>query len=291
MNPSSQKPILVTGASGRTGLAVIRALLRRGALVRAFVRRAEAKAMLESIGVTDTVIGDLDDEASLRRAIEGTSQVLHICPPMHPQEDELAARMIGLTRDLGVERFVLYSVLHPHIHVPHHERKQIAEGVLIESGLPFTILQPARYMQHLTPIWKNVVATGVHRMPFSTHTRFSLVDLADLAEATALVLTQDGHAFGTYELSGPVALSMADCAAIIGHVLGRTILAEAKPLSQAVSDAEAAGWPPARVENMRIMNAHYDVHGLEGNPNVLRWLLQRPPSTFENFIRRDLAGA
>jgi len=35
------------------------------------------------------------------------------------------------------------------------------------------------------------------------------------------------------------------------------------------------------------MNAHYDAHGLVGNPNVLRWMLGRPPTTFREFVRRE----
>jgi uncharacterized protein YbjT (DUF2867 family) len=80
----------------------------------------------------------------------------------------------------------LYCIrlLHPLLaDVPHHNRKLQAERALVDSGLNYTILQPSRYMQHLTKIWKTVLATGVHSMPFDTRARFSLVDLADLAEA------------------------------------------------------------------------------------------------------------
>ena len=102
---------------------------------------------------------------------------------MHPNEDGIARTLIYLCGDAGVGRFVLYSVLHPILAgVPHHDRKLQAERYLVDSGLPFTILQPCRYMQHLVPIWKSVLATGVHSMPFSVTSKFSLVDLADLAD-------------------------------------------------------------------------------------------------------------
>ena len=64
---------------------------------------------------------------------------------------------------------MLYSVLHPLLaDVPHHDRKLQAERALVDSGLNYTILQPSRYMQHLAVIWKTVLATGVHSMPFGT---------------------------------------------------------------------------------------------------------------------------
>jgi len=150
------KPILVTGASGRTGKRIVTALRGR-ARVRAFVRRPETRDELMTMGVAEVIVGDLFDEAALAPAVAGAGQVLHICPPMHPQEDELARRITDLCIDNGIGRLVLYSVLHPHIDVPHHRRKLAAEGYLIESGLPYTILQPCRYMAHVIPIWKTIL--------------------------------------------------------------------------------------------------------------------------------------
>ena len=209
----------------------------------------------------------------------GVGQVLHICPPMHPQEDTIARTMIELAREQSVERFVLYSVLHPLLaDVPHHARKLEAERALIGSELNYTILQPSRYMQHLVPIWKAVLATGVHSMPFGTTARFSVVDLADLAEATARIMTEPGHEGATYQLAGPRPLSQDDMAEILTRVLGRPIRAQAKPLDEFRRDAAAAGMPAERIETMCQMNAHYDAHGLIGNPNVLRWILNREPT-------------
>ena len=219
----------------------------------------------------------------------GAGQVLHICPPMHPKEDAIARTMIGLAGELLVDRFVLYSVLHPLLaDVPHHDRKLQAERALVDSGLNYTILQPGRYMQHLAVIWKAVLAIGVHSMPFSTAARFSLADLSDLAEAAARIMTEPGHEAATYQLAGPDALSQDDCAGILTKVLGRPIRAVAKSLEDFRRDAAAAGMPAERIEVMSKMNAHYDAHGLVGNSNVLRWILAREPTRFAEFVVREL---
>ena len=186
----------------------------------------------------------------------------------------------------------MYSVLHPLLSdVPHHDRKLQAERYLVDSGVTYTILQPGRYMQHLLPIWNAVQATGVHSMPFSTTSKFSLVDLADLAEACGRVMTEDGHAGATYQLAGPDALSQEDVAGILRELLSKPVRAQAKPLDQMRKEAEAAGMPAARIETMCLMNAHYDAHGLVGNPNVLSWILGRKPNDFATFVRRDLLSA
>jgi uncharacterized protein YbjT (DUF2867 family) len=283
------KPILVTGASGKTGQRMVASIAKKGGIVRAFVRRPEAGGPLKQAGAAQITLGDLMDHDSLRLAIAGAGQVLHICPPMHPKEDVITQTMIGLAGELAVGRFVLYSVLHPLLaDVPHHNRKLRAERGLVDSGLTYTILQPSRYMQHLTMIWKTVLATGVHTMPFGTTARFSLVDLADLAEATARIMTEPGHGAATYQLAGPEALNQDDCAAILTAILGRPIRAVAKPIEDFRRDVRAAGMPAERIEIMTKMNAHYDAHGLVGNSNVLRWLLGREPTRFAEFVRREL---
>lgn len=285
------RPVLVTGASGRTGRRVVSALAKTQIQVRAFIRRAEAIAEMEALGADQTALGDLFDRESLDDAVAGCGQVLHICPPMHPKEAELARTVTDLCQRHGVGRMVLYSVLHPlAIEVPHHARKLAAEQYLVASGQPYTILQPARYMQHLVPIWNRVLETGVHDMPFGIESRFSVVDLGDLAVAAAIVLSSDGHESATYQLAGPQALNQRDMAGIISEAVGRPVQARAKGLDEFRRDAAAAGMATDRIETMCVMNQHYDTHGLTGNANVLRWLLGRDPTDFRTFVERDLAG-
>ena len=71
-------------------------------------------------------------------------------------------------------------------------------------------MQPIRYMQHLELIWNKVLETGIHAMPFNIDVKFNVADLHHLAEATAIVATNPGHLYATYELAGPDALSQRD---------------------------------------------------------------------------------
>ena len=280
--------VLVTGASGRTGQRVIAALADRKIRVRAFVRRESSGNDLVRAGAAQFVCGDLENSDDIVRAVHGCGKIIHICPPMHHAEDRIAKAMIACAENSGVNHFILYSVLHPVINVPHHRRKLAAEEALIESGLQYTILQPGRYMQHLNGIWNEVRHKGVHAMPFSTSTCFSLTDLDDLAQAAALIATQDHHFGATYQLAGPQALSQEDCARILSDLLGTPVHAQRRDPQLALEAATKAGWPDSRIENMRIMNAHYDACGLEGNSNVLRWLLGREPTDFAAFVKREL---
>ena len=127
-------------------------------------------------------------------------------------------------------------------------------------------------------------------MPFNTDVQFAVVDLEDLAAATAMVATQAGHEFATYELAGPQNLSQSDMAAIISEVLGRPITAQALPLDVMAARAAEKGASEDRLNQMRIMNGHYDHSGFRGNPNVLQWLLGRPATKYKDFVIRLAAS-
>ena len=281
---------LLTAANGKTGREVLMALATAGADVKVFVRDEGQWPALNELGATSYALGDMEDASTIDAALASCDRIVHIGPPMHPNEVEITGRFIKSARAHGVEQFIYYSVMHPlRRAVRHHRLKLDAEEELIESGLPYTIVQPIRYMQHLAMIWKKVLDTGVHSMPFNIDLKFNVADLRDLAEATAIVATQPGHLYATYELAGPEALSQRDMAALISRVLGREIHAEAVTLEQVEKNARAAGAGDDRVTQMLIMNEHYDRFGFRGNPNVLRWILGREPNTYENYVKR-LAG-
>jgi uncharacterized protein YbjT (DUF2867 family) len=279
--------ILVTAANGKTGRAMVSALVEAGAGVRAFIRDPSQIDGLHALGAAETAVGDLGDAASLQRAMAGANQVLHIGPPMDPNEVVYTNNVINAAKEAGVEQFVYYSVMHPQRRViRHHRLKLEAEEYVIESGLPYTIVEPIRYMQHLVPIWRRVVDEGVHAMPFSIERKFNVADLADLAAATAKVLLDPAHLYATYELAGPEALSQSDMAAIISAVIGRPVRAEAVPLAALEDKGRAAGLSEDRIQQMAIMNGHYDSHGFLGSPVTLRGLLGREPTTFESYVKR-----
>jgi len=72
--------ILVTGAGGKTGVAVLKALVARGAVVRALVRNSSHRAALNAIGVHDIVAGEMEDPRAWSQAAAGTNAVYYICP-------------------------------------------------------------------------------------------------------------------------------------------------------------------------------------------------------------------
>jgi len=284
--------VLVTGAHGRTGKPVVKALAGRGAVVRAFIRDAAQEDEMRALGAQDIAVGDMQDPVSVATAVSGCDAVVHIGPPMHPDEKEMTGHFVNAAKKEGVGRFVYYSVMHPlRREVRHHRLKLDTEEMVIESGVPYTIVQPIRYMQHLELIWKRVVDEGIHAMPFNTHVKFNVVDLVDLAEATATMALEDGWLYGTYELAGPEALSQDDMAEVISSVIGKKVKAEAVPIAAMQEKARAGGASDDRVLQMTVMNEHYDAFGFLGNPRILEMVLGRAPTTFKDYVERVAARA
>jgi uncharacterized protein YbjT (DUF2867 family) len=206
---------------------------------------------------------------------------------MHPLEVEMTGHFLKAAEEAGLRHFIYYSVMHPiRQGIRHHKLKLIAEEHIVESGMPYTLLEPTRYMQHLEPIWREVTEKHIHAMPFSVDVPFNVVDLLDLAEVTAKVAMEDSHLYATYELAGPEPLSQTDMARILSEELGFTVTPKQIPLDDLAASARQKGLSADRIEQMISMNRHYDTHGFPGNGNILTWLLGRAPADFRTYVRR-----
>lgn len=282
--------ILVTGASGKTGKAVIGKLARAGESVRALVRRPEQRDQLLQCGAQDILIGDLESLTDLTFATAGVTQVYHICPNIHPNEVAIGKLLLEAAHQNGVERIVYHSVLHPQTEVmAHHWNKLRVEELLFASGLAFTILQPSAYMQNLLAYRKSILAEGRYRVPYAVQTRISMVDLEDVAAVAAKVLTEPGHEGAIYELASSEALTQSQVAQILAQTVGRPIEAEAQDRTEWKENAHRAGLSEYAVNTLLRMFIYYEQHGFWGNGKVLEMLLGRKPVTFAEWAQRSFA--
>ncbi len=288
----SASTILVTGASGKTGRAVLGALKGQGHRTRAFVRSEEQAEGVARLGSEDLVVGDLRSAAVLARACEGMDAVYHICPNVHPEEVPIGEAAIAAAREAGVEHFVYHSVHLPRVEdMPHHWLKHQVEERLRVSGLSYTILQPCAYMQNVLAQWDTMKAHGAYRVPYDVEAPFSLVDLDDVAEAAAAVLSETAGARATYELCGPQSVSSADVALAFGRILGRQVRAERVDVAEWEAEARSAGLGDYQVDALARMFAYYDRHGFVGDAGPLAGLLGRPPGDLDTFAARALSRA
>jgi NAD(P)H dehydrogenase (quinone) len=278
--------ILITGASGKTGKALVKMLSKTGS-ISALVHREEHIPVLKSLGAEKVIVGDMLDRNVVSSALSGARAIYHICPNMSPDEVEIGKLVIEQARSAGIGHFVYHSVLHPQIEaMPHHWAKMRMEEIIFESNIPFTILQPAPYMQNLLANWKSIIKDGVLRVPYSVDAKFSFVDLEDIAEVAKIVLTEPKHINAIYELIGTAPLSYVQVAGIFSRGLNRTVHGEKEEIAD--WRLRATGMSGYAVENLVKMFEYYDEWGLAGNSNILRWLLKREPTSLETFIKRKM---
>lgn len=278
--------ILVTGAGGKTGRAVINALLQRGEAVRGIVKNTSAAEKVQALGAA-AVIGDMRKVEDVRQAAAGVRAIYHIAPNVNPDEIEFGKTAIAAAKVEGVERFVYHSLCHSQIEaLPNHWWKLRVEEKIKESELNFTILQPTPYMQNVLGQWQNIVERGGYEIPYQPTTRLGMVDLADLAEVAAKVLTTEKtHDWATYELAGPEVLTQHEVLETIRKVTGRQIRLEIIAREDWCKRARKEGMAESAVEVFYKMFGFMETYGFWGNPGVLEWLLGRPARRFEEWFR------
>jgi uncharacterized protein YbjT (DUF2867 family) len=286
--------VLVTAAHGNQGRALIPRLVRDGHRVRA-VRRNGDVGQLRELGAHEVLVGDFLDPEVRARAIEGIDVVYHVGPTAHPREAEMGIAAIDSSVAAGVKHFVYASVLHARISaLLQHREKALVEEHLVGSGLPFTILQPADFMETLNI--GPALDSGVFRLIWSLERAQVLVSVADVAEVAAKVITTPGHhCAATYELCAPGSFSAFDIANSIAVVAERAIATERLDVAEVerfyqhedVDDEEDGQY---RQRFFEALLSWYGEHDFLGNPNVLRMLLEREPATLEDFVRQKAAA-
>ena len=278
--------ILVTGAGGKTGRAVIQALKSRGASVRGIVNSNINAQKIIALGA-EAVLGDMGSLEDMIGAAEGAAAIYHISPNVHARELEFGQTAVAAALKAGVPRFVFHSLCHPQIEsLPNHWLKLRVEEKIKESGLNFTIFQPTPYMQNVLGQRQNILERGVYEIPYQPSTLLGMVDLDDVAEVAARVLlTPKTYDWATYELAGPEILSQTEVLHIIRLVTGKEIALKVISREDWCARAASTGMPQYAVSIFYRMFEFMESSGFWGNPGVLEWLLERKARRFEAWFR------
>ena len=169
------------------------------------------------------VTADFDDPASLCRALEGVERVFLVTNSTERVEEQ-QLRFVEIASAVGVRRVVYLSQLHsakdsPVRFLRYHA---VVEEAIGSSGMEFTHLRPNLYMQGLLGFRASIASEGWFFAPIGD-ARVSIVDVRDIAEVAAAVLTQTGHEGQTYDITGPEALTHAEMASQLSDALEKPI--------------------------------------------------------------------
>ncbi|WP_220503383.1 NAD(P)H-binding protein [Microbispora sp. H10885] len=280
MTPAGEPPVLVTGATGRIGRAVVDQLTDAGVPVRALVRRSEAAVTLPPD--VEIVNGDLTVPESLDAALHAVSTVFLVwtAPPQAAAAvvDRLAAQ---------AQRVVYLSAPHRTPHPFFRQPNPMAalhaeiERLIAATGLDSTIVRPGMFASNALFWWSAAIrGDGLVRWPYGA-AETAPVDDRDVAAVVALTLREGGHAGGDYVLTGPESLTQAEQIRIVGDALGRPLTFEEMPPDEFRRETPEASRPAADML-LAAWNA------ATGRPayvtSTVSDLLGRPARTFRQWV-------
>ena len=285
--------VLVTGAGGQVGRSLIQTLSAKGISVRAWIHREEQKESVLSSGASEIYIGDLALKENAAKAMKGTDTVFFICNTANPREDEIGAHLIRTAKELGNITFIYHSVLHSLLSdMPHHDRKRKVEKTLIDSGIPYVILQPGVFMQMLLPSIRSVKNGDpfVQKFYASRQTKMSFVDMKDYGEAAARIIASGTFTYGTYEFCSNDPCSLTDMENILSQLTGRTVT------SAFISDEdflENSHMSPDSYagQTLLTMFRHYNKSSFCGNSFTITQILDRNPVSVRDYLAENLETA
>ena len=275
---------LVTGATGMVGSQVVRELQSRGATVRAFVRdRERAQAVLGHD--VELAVGDLSDPTSLRAGLEKVDQLFLMCANS-PRQAELETKAIEAADHAGTARIVKLSARGAQrgSPLPFWDWQGRIEEHLRASGIPHVLLRPTYYMSNLLAFADSIRYARTLFAP-AAEAKVAMVDPRDVADAGAVVLTEEGHDGCAYELTGPEAITFHRVGDELSEATGRPVRYVSVPDEAALGALVEAGMPEWMATSLVGLFGLLRRGAGEHVTDVVRVLTHREPRTITDFVR------
>ena len=234
--------MLITGASGRVARRTAELLANKGQALRLMTRTPQR---VRTPSRAEVVYGDFADPASLDKAFAGVTTVLVVSGSAEPGKRALLHRNAFEAGARARVQHVVYLSLQgasPNSKYPFSRDHALSEQYLAATGLQFTILRNAFYMDMFLDMFD---ITGLIRGP-AKHGRAAFVSREDCARVAAAVLIDSPG--GTYDVTGPEALSLTDVAGRLSRIVGRALRYEDESVESGREWRSRLGEPAWRVE-------------------------------------------
>lgn len=281
--------ILVTGATGNVGSALVAELALRKEPVRAFVR--DEKRARERLGNdAELAVGDFEDPASVARALEGIEAVF-LSSVDGPRKVRHETTVIDEAAAAGVRRIVKCSTTRAEIGSPlppmdWHGR---IEDYLRASGVPSVVLHSYFYMTNLLASAEPVRGMGKLFAPLGG-AKIAMIDPRDTAAVAAAVITTDGLDGKTLELSGPESITYEQIADELSAATGRSVAFVDIPDEAARQSFVDAGFPDWLITHFGYLFPLLREGAIAQPTDTVRAVTGREPRTFAAWARDYVAA-
>jgi uncharacterized protein YbjT (DUF2867 family) len=274
--------ILVTGASGNVGSALVEELISKDLPVRGAYRSGEKAAAARRRGV-EAVTVDLDDPASLRPAVAGVEAVF-LLGATGPRQ---VGQEIGVVRAAvaaGVGRLVKLSVWRAPDELTVFARVHRAVEREIEAApMAWTLLRPNFFMQ--TFLARMGAAIRAHRSFAQPRLgAAAYIDTRDIARVAAAELAHPSPPGTVLSLTGPTALSYPDLARILSEVVGEPVSYREASLEDMRATLRTLGASSYLIDAVESLATSYRDGGAEEVTSTVQQIIGRPPTSFRSFL-------
>ena len=280
--------ILVTGATGNVGMAIIKSLnklthnLEIIAGIKDFSKDKE-KLIGYNIGF---VKFDFMDSATYKPALENCDLLFLLHPPQISDTNKYFKLLIEMARQIGVKHIVFLSVqgVEKSTIIPHHK----IEKLILDSKIPYTFLRPAYFMQNfLGSLHHDLVVKKKIFLPAGS-AKFTLVDVHDIGDVTAVIMINSNkHINTSYELTNNEKMSFGEMAIQLSKELGEKITYESPNLLNFYWTKRKEKIPFMLI--LVMMMLHY-LPRFQKEPlitNCVKNIIQSEPKTFIEFIKEN----
>lgn len=272
--------ILITGATGNIGRALVAQLAQMASVqVLAASPKGQPVAAIPSRAL------DLLDVTSAQAAMQGIDR-LFLLTPAHPDMEAMTAHAVQAAQAAGVQHIVRVSGAgaDPASDIAIARLQGRCDQLVIDSGIPYTLLRPKNFMQNFTTFLRDMIRAGAvyssqgdGRVPF--------IDARDIAAVAAKVLIEPAaHAGQAYTLTGPEALTNAEALAEIEQTIGRKISLVDISEEQAIAGMRQAGMPEPMVQAMSSLNRVIAAGWVAEVTDDVPQLLSRPVTRWADFV-------
>lgn len=285
--------ILVTSSTGVTGKAVVRSMAAKNIKVRAMVHSPNRSDEMLGIGASEICVGDIASYDDLISAMKGVDAVYYICPTAREDEGEIGKMAVSAAKESGLSRFIYQSVLHSiEPELPHHCRKLEVERQLVDSGLTYSIVQPAPFMQNILNAKEALINGKVFVQKFFTEkdsiNLINLIDAEDFADCVAKIANERQFEYSTQELCGPENLSARDMISAIEESIGGKVDFKYITDDEFRKSMSTRNSSEYSIDTLLKMFRHYNNGDFCGSPFVASSILNRRPNSFSEFLKREL---
>ena len=275
--------ILVTGAGGNVGRSLLDELAATGTPARAAYRSADKAAQAKAEG-RDVVSVDYARPDTLPPALDGVEAVFLLSAGVQGQV-EGETNVVRAAKAAGVRRIVKLSVIgaaeeefgFARTHRP-------VEREIEQSGLTWTFLRPASYMQNFTNFMAPAIRSQHALYTMIPDAVFNHIDTRDISRAAATVLTRDGHDGRAYTLTGPRSFSYRDAARTVGDVTGTPVQVVALTEQDMRAGMKSHGVPDLYADHLVDLDKWYASGKGDVVTSSVRDITGREPNDFESFV-------